>query len=370
MMTVGIVAEFNPFHNGHRFLIDRLKKSGARVVCVMSGNWVQRGEPAILPAHKRAECAVLCGADAVLELPFPWSASSAENFARAGVFILSRAGCDSIAFGSESGDTGFLLAEADRLPNPAPDPSAGTAEIYPRLGPNDILAVEYIRAARRLSADIGFVPVKRTGDGHLSDRADGDFPSSGAIRRAFLSGGEPDGLPASVLDVIRRAKSEGNFPASAEKLSDAAVAFWRTADPSVVSGCAECGGGVAGRLCRAASESAGFDEMQAAAATKKYTSARLRRAAWFGMLGVTREDIKTVPAYSRLLAAGPEGRRTVGEMRGSGLGIVTKKKDIPSGAGAERQFLLQTRSDALYGLSLPVPRPASYFIREKCFISE
>ena len=114
MRSVGIICECNPFHGGHQYLIDRAREGGAdAIVCVMSGNFVQRGEAAVLSPHARAEIVVSSGADAVVELPFPYAASSAEFFGRAGVEILSRLGVDEVWFGSETGDLSLLSRYAE-----------------------------------------------------------------------------------------------------------------------------------------------------------------------------------------------------------------------------------------------------------------
>ena len=103
-MIAGIVCEFNPLHLGHQHLLQQVRQAGAEtIVCAMSGNFVQRGEPALLRKHLRAAAAVDCGADLVLEIPTPWAMATAEVFARGGVSILHRAGCTHLAFGSESG---------------------------------------------------------------------------------------------------------------------------------------------------------------------------------------------------------------------------------------------------------------------------
>ncbi len=116
MKAVGIICEYNPMHRGHEEMIKKLReREECTVVCLMSGNFVQRGEPAILDKYDRAAAAVRSGADLVLELPFPWSAGSARYFAEAGVFILNAVGVKSIAFGSESADAALLSGAAEIL---------------------------------------------------------------------------------------------------------------------------------------------------------------------------------------------------------------------------------------------------------------
>ena len=108
MSVIGIVCEFNPFHNGHKFLIDTVKKDGDIVVCVMSGNFVQRAEPALFPKEIRIKAALSCGVDIVLELPFLYATASAEIFAENAVRILDAFGCEKIAFGAENTSFPFL----------------------------------------------------------------------------------------------------------------------------------------------------------------------------------------------------------------------------------------------------------------------
>ena len=114
MSTVGIIAEFNPLHKGHEYLISEAKKLGS-VVCVISGNFVQRGETAIAEKRVRAKAALIAGADIVLELPVLWSMSTAQNFALGGVSALWYAGCDTLMFGSECGNVDELIKTADIL---------------------------------------------------------------------------------------------------------------------------------------------------------------------------------------------------------------------------------------------------------------
>ena len=115
MSVIGIVCEFNPFHKGHKYLIDSVKQQGDIIVCVMSGNFVQRGEPAIFPKDVRVEMALNCGADIVLELPFVYATASAEIFARNAVKILDSFGCDKIAFGAETANAKELSNVVDIL---------------------------------------------------------------------------------------------------------------------------------------------------------------------------------------------------------------------------------------------------------------
>ena len=202
MALVGIIAEFNPLHSGHKLLIDTAKKGGNTVAVVISGNFVQRGDTAIIPKIKRAEAALICGADIVVELPVLWSMSTAQNFALGGVAQLHALGCDQIIFGSECGDIERLKKTADillsdefssivkeEIKNGVTFASARQKAAI-ALGadesilnsPNDNLGLEYIMAAKTLNLDIDFNCIKRKGAMHDSEQISDNLVSSSFIR--------------------------------------------------------------------------------------------------------------------------------------------------------------------------------------------
>ena len=188
MRIAGIICEYNPFHNGHAHQLAVLREAGYAPVCVMSGDYVQRGEPAVIPAASRAEAAVRCGAALVLELPPSYALRSAEGFADGGVELLDRLGCaEALCFGSESGDAEALLATARTLLSPELVPllkqelaggasfPAARQRALERLGapgaallerPNSILAVEYCKALLRRGSRMRPIVLHRAGDYH------------------------------------------------------------------------------------------------------------------------------------------------------------------------------------------------------------
>ncbi len=355
---VGIVCEFNPMHNGHVYMLDRLRTEGARqILCVMSSYFVQRCEPACVPPAFRASCAASCGADAVFELPFPYSCASAEFFAQAGVYILSQLGCDTIAFGSECGDIDTLSGLADEEKVTA-EKDKGSASGQRRLAPNDILAVEYIRAARRLKFNIDFYTVKREGTAHnscfVSDNA--AFPSSSAVRTQIKNGSVPEGLPLAMISEYSAAEKTGMAPVFDNLLGTALYTYWRCADPDENAVYAECAGGVSGRLHNAALSACSYAEMMQLAATKKYTDARLRRASLYAFLGVKEADLKTLPAYTRLLAMNENGREILKYLPSeAAVTVASKVRDIPGSDAAFRQSELEKKAESLYTAILPQP---------------
>lgn len=368
-------------HRGHEYMIGELRRAGVgTVVCLMSGSFVQRGDTAVTDKYDRAAAAVRSGADLVLELPFPWSCASAAYFAAAGVHILSALGIGNIAFGSESAELSRLRAAADAADADegyAPDASQGSAAAYfariegalgdgERLPPNDILGVEYIRAARRLGTATEFIVIKRAGAGFHDTDASAALPSATAMRAAILRGELPEGLTEASAESLRAAIAAGRAPATLGALGTAAL--WRFRSGGAELGrYAECGGGVSGRLARAAAESGNLADMFTAAATKKYTSARLRRAVIFALAGVLKANLDAMPSYTTVLASDARGRSFLAAARKkAGITVLTRPSAALriAGAAARRQTELLLASEGLYSLALPVPRPAGSFMRQ------
>ena len=189
MKTVGIVCEYNPFHNGHKYQIDQIRHElgeDTEIIAIMSGNYTQRGEMAIIPKTYRAKAACLAGVDLVLELPFPYCASSAEIFARSAVYIINSLGTvDYISFGSESGDIEAIkrvagALDTDEFKSALKELTQDRSLGYPKLcelaynklepesdfkfTPNNILAVEYVKAILKSKKHIEIYPMHREGD--------------------------------------------------------------------------------------------------------------------------------------------------------------------------------------------------------------
>ncbi|MBO5939410.1 MAG: nucleotidyltransferase family protein [Clostridia bacterium] len=386
MSTFGIVCEFNPFHLGHQYLLDEARRRGAdRIVCVMSGNTLQRGEFAVADSYARAEATVRCGADLVLELPFPWCSGSAEHFSRAAIAIL-REFCDTVIFGSECGDLEALSRAAEiasseefraeyraRLSDGAP-----AAETYfsllteygvGELGSNDLLGVEYLRAARELGADLSFVTVRREGAGYLQQTLAGEeYPSAMALRRLWREGdfSEADAkLPNASAEVFRREREAGHW-ISAEALDRVVISQFRLHEGEDFSGVVGAEGGLANRICEASKTSSTLDELLATIKTKRYTDARLRRQILFCLAGVTSEVLSSLPSYTTLLAASKEGRALLSEKRKEdGFPIVTNLSDAPKDAP---QFRLSERISTVLGLAMTPIADADWQYRKRPYL--
>ena len=372
MSVYGIISEFNPFHNGHKYLFERARAEGADgIVCVMSGNSVQRGEVALTDKYKRAEMALTQGADLVLELPYPFCSASAERFAAAGVAIAAEF-ADTVYFGSESGDID-ALSDAARVCvsdefvaeyKNSLDSGKGTASAYFELLEqktgrkylsNDILGIEYIKAALRLNLDVSFSTTERLGGAYASEKiTEGDLQSASAIRELIFNGAVASAseyMPKECFDILSKAISDG-YVTDASKLDTAIKLYFRMCSPSDIAEAAECDLGIASRVCSAAKECADGD-MMALLRTKRYTDARLRRAILFALTGTRNDDFGMLPTYTNLLAANARGRELLAQKRKSAkISVLAKAADIPNTPEAQRQAELSSKLNSIFALAL------------------
>lgn len=384
MSVYGVISEFNPFHNGHKYLFDSARAKGAEaIVCVMSGNAVQRGEIALIDKYKRAEMALKEGADLVLELPYPFSAASAERFAMAGVSIASEF-VDTIYFGSECGNIDALKKAAyiciskefiNEYKNTL-ESGVGTAGAYfdllekktgKKYLSNDILGIEYIKAALKLNSSVSLATTSRVGGAYASSEiADGNLQSASAIR-GIISKGDIDKargyMPTECFDILSKAISSGSIT-DISKLDTAMKLYFRMCDPDIISKCAECDIGIASRICSAARECTDGDIMSFLK-TKRYTDARLRRAMLFALTGVMSEDLAQYPQYTNLLAANARGRELLASKRKTTqIAVLAKAADIPSTPEAQRQAALSAKLDSIFALALKKEISATDMLRK------
>lgn len=379
MSVWGVVCEFNPFHNGHAALLSALRSRGAEtIVCAMSGNFVQRGEPAIVSKLARAEMAVCGGADLVLELPTPWATDTAERFARGGVAVLAMAGCDAIAFGSESGDTAALQKAAEitaardfprlvteRMTDGTPyaaarQQAAETLGVTPGLlrCPNDILAVEYLKAAAAIEVDITPIAIPRLGASHDGEPVDG-IASASFIRQLLIEGNDKafTFIPPYGAQILRREREKGTFPVDITYAERAVLDRLRRMTEADFAAFDSGGEGLYRRLHHAAGEAASLNELLESVKTRRYPTARLRRMLLRCWLGVASTP-ERVP-YLRVLAANEAGRRHLRTLRHAGAPVLTKAADVAA-LGNEAEALLRQEAlcTDLYALCCPaVQRP-------------
>ncbi len=308
-MNFGIICEFNPFHKGHKYLIDSVKGDGDGIICVMSSSFVQRGEAAVYTKFDRAETAVRNGADLVIELITPCAVQSAQGFAKAGVKLLESTGiCGAIAFGAECDDVNELIRISEEIKDKDDEikkalesgcsyPAARRSVINSPLldTPNNILAVEYLSCT-----NLKPVIVKRIGKGHDSD--DGEYSAS-EIRKHLTDKAQLKNCERAVLYKLRT-MTESDFA----EIEDV-------------------GEGLENRICEALKTAKNLDELYDSIKTKRYTHSRIRRIILRAYLGITK-NTDCEPKYIRVLAMNDKGRDMLSEISVKGdLPIVTRYKE-------------------------------------------
>lgn len=381
-MVAGIVCEYNPFHKGHLYQIKKTKQAGAdAVVCVMSGNFVQRGECAFLDKWKRARTAVRNGADVVIDLPVPWAVSSGESFARGSIFLLHQFGAELVSFGSESDSKEKLLTASlvtknqDALVLLKKYMSEGNSyplslyksafEIYGKeiadiiSSPNSTLAVEYIRQIEKYP-DMDFLPIKRKGAAHDSAESTDGLCSASKIRE-LLSGGEdaaeflPDCSAKAVADELKN----GLAPCLMKNNERAVLSHLRSLNKNDYERYVSDSAGLASRIFDSVKISSTLNALYDNAKSKNYTHSRIRREVLNLYLGIERTVSEGTPPYMRILAVNEKGLNLLSQAKkSSAIPIVTKHFDMQSlSSEAKAVYDIQCSSTDKFALFSPVTRP-------------
>ncbi|OWA33719.1 nucleotidyltransferase [Saccharibacillus sp. O16] len=395
MKTVGLVVEYNPFHNGHLLHLRRsLQASGAEAsVAVMSGSFTQRGEPALLSKRARAEMALAAGVDLVLELPILYAMQPAEWFAFGAISLLDATGvADSVCFGSESGEIAPLVELASRMEGgetpamrealrqalaaglsfPAAYAKAaleqgGDSAAAALLGnPNDTLGLHYALALRRLASSMTPLAVRREQAGYH----DADLPAGGSIAsatavRAAIARGEgglneaAPYLPASSLRVLRREAEAGRMlSAGWEALAQPLFAALITRAPEDLALVPEAAEGLEHRIAAALPRLPvpGVEALLDAIKTKRYTRTRLQRLLAHALLNhrgspFSRENLARGPQYIRVLGFSTKGRQLLKTMKKTAkLPVVVRAADFP-----HPQLALDVQASAVHASAFPSP---------------
>ena len=350
MRIIGIVCEYNPFHKGHEYQIAKSRElvgGDAAVVCVMSGDFVQRGEAALFSKYARAEAACRCGADLVTELPIPWAVSSAEGFARGAVSILAGLGAEFISFGSESGDTVELEKIADCLLDAAVHDkimaemdadatlsyaSAREKALFKTIGetsalisePNNILAVEYIKAIKELGLNIKPLTVRREGASHDAPEKSGGFASASELRRMIETGEDCEPyIPEAAYRIFKREMRSGRI-IDRDRMDTAVLSRLRSLSENDFETLRDGENGVGRRIFRAAGSGSTLDDIARKASTKRYAFSRIKRMCICASLGISKIGRDDLPKYTRVLAATERGFSVLRECGGGDLTIITK----------------------------------------------
>lgn len=327
MEIIGIICEYNPLHIGHKKQINkiRLMYPDSRIVCLMSGNYVQRGAPAIFDKSLRAQAAISCGADLVLELPITAALSSAEGFASEGVRILGSF-CHKLCFGAECGNNDALLSTAKALlsedfpkflraglDNGVSFPTARQAALQAMglsentlSNPNDILATEYCKAILTQNSTMEPLPILREGNYH-DTAIDAENPSASALREQILSNSQwlpyvPEEGQIHFQDAVAHCLSSGE---------QAILYRLRTMEDDAFAALPYGSEGLWRKLMHSARKYATLEEIIAATKSKRYTRTRIDRMILCAFLGITEEDIFSPAPYTRVLAFNDRGREVL-----------------------------------------------------------
>ena len=393
-MNYGIVAEFNPFHNGHKYLVDSLKQNeNDTVTAVMSGNFVQRGEPAVLDVNLRTKIALASGVDLVLSLPFPYCSATAEKFALSGVTVLDSLNClDSLGFGSESNDKKTLLECAKNLrtldfnllvsklvESGVSFPTAREQAVKELFGEkeaellqksNDILGVEYAKALLELNSSLDITTVKRTGASHDSKEGTENIRSASLIRTFIDDLDEVKSfVPNESFEVLKEA-TENKKIIDYSKYELSLLFKLRTMSVEDLSKLPDVTEGLEYRIFEAVRNSTSYYELLEKIKTKRYTLSRIRRILLFAYLGVTKELLETPVPYIRVLGFNEKGAKLLKECKEkTKLPIVTRPKDLKNlDENGKKIFNLECKARDLYSLCLQSPDICGKEMTEKIIV--
>ena len=330
----GIISEFNPYHLGHQSLIVQTRQAGAtHIVAIMSGNFVQRGEPACFDKWVRTKTALSAGVDLVIELPLPWAVSGAETFAAGGVSIANALGCvHQLSFGSECGDIEALSAVADilrteqfsqalqvELQKGITFASARQAAMLSLTNqetasllehPNNILAIAYCNALKDINSTIRPFTIKRIGASHHDiTLPPKKIASASQIRRMIERKKEyATYVPKETYPYLASAMQNKTAPASIQRLERAILAKLRTMTLQEFANLPDVSEGLEHRLYKAAKTAVSLTDFYAYVKTKRYTHARIRRITLCAFLNIQAAYTQTPPPYLHVLGFNQKGK--------------------------------------------------------------
>ena len=332
MKTIGIICEYNPFHNGHAHQLHTLAQlqPDALRICIMSGSFVQRGDPAIFSKFDRARWAILGGADIVIELPTLYSTGSAQLFGTGAIRMVKALAIDALSFGSETADLDALIDIAKRMDCKSTQEQLRT---YIKEGmsygaafrkaldteilntPNALLGLEYIRAGLAYNAKLEYIPILRTSNHHEETLTD-ELPSGTALRQLItstdnLSSQLQATIPPSIASDMTQVIENGNY-VNYNRYHDMVHSLSRRTTPKELEKFGDFSEGIEHLWSKAAQQTSwttATEEIK----SKRYTYARLQRMGAYLTLGITKDVLQNSmeegPQYARLLAFNDRGRQ-------------------------------------------------------------
>lgn len=396
MKLTGIIAEYNPFHNGHALHIDKARQltNCTHVIAVMSGQFVQRGEAAMFDKWSRAEMAVASGVDLVIELPFAFAVRSAQFFATGGVRLLAALGAQYLCFGAEQADLKKLSAAANAFEQPdtaeafrtgilegLPYAKALSNAVAAQTGlasdflmtPNNILAIEYLRAIRHWAPEMLPAAVTREHALYHQPVISGPIASATAIRNALLEHRAlvPEikaALPEGSLAVLHRQLNLQKGPVASNFFGDMLLAKLRTLSLSQLEAVPEVTEGLHYKIQSCALKAISLETLLALIKSKRYTRTRLQRIAVHALLGTTKSTLARFdtagPLYARVLAFNGKGQEILRHLKQDAkLPLITKttkfldshRRNSASLSPLQQMLALDTLASDIYSLGYPNP---------------
>ncbi len=400
MRVLGLITEYNPFHNGHLYHLEQSREAAGAThsVAVMSGNFLQRGEPTLLHKWARAEMAVACGVDLVVELPTVYACSTAELFAYGSIKLLDSMGLvDYVCFGSEAGELEYLklvakllveapeefelvLKEELRQGYTFPDARGRAIVAYLKSkglttkeeecisniikSPNNILSIEYLKALYRINSSINpYTILRKKADYHSMEMV-GDIASATAIRQHLALDKPVEALkgvmPSPAYDILSKAIAANLAPVFSQHFQKQLLALFRRETPLSLTRYFDVNEGLENKIFQCSQRSENLQEFYSCLKTKRYTLTRLQRIAMHVLLNISRADIEyfnsnSGPQYIRVLAFNDKGRQLLKHMKKTAaLPIITKLPQFrPQSEAAQQMLDTDIRATNIYRLAVP-----------------
>ena len=348
---LGIISEYNPFHNGHLYQLEKSKElvNPDYSICIMSGNFVQRGEPSLIDKWSKAEIAIKCGFDMVIELPIVYAISSAENFAQGAIKILQAFGDVTLSFGSELGNLSILNEFADifydepkeyltilnhELDKGLSYPKARENAVLFYLNdirkysnvlssPNNILAIEYLKAIKKFKSKILPITIKRIGTEYNSTNINGSFASATAIRKLINDNKNIKGLlPKPSFEILNSNIKYGKLVNSIKIFEKEVIYTLRKMSVQEIANLQDVSEGLENLIKQAANSCNNLEDLINSIKSKRYTRSRIQRILLCSILNITKKDIQDsykAKPYIRILGVSQHGRSLLSEVSSNRL---------------------------------------------------
>ncbi len=348
---LGIISEYNPFHNGHLYQLEKSKElvNPDYSICIMSGNFVQRGEPSLIDKWSKAEIAIKCGFDMVIELPTVYAISSAENFAQGAIKILQAFGDVTLSFGSELGNLSILNEFADifydepkeyltilnhELDKGLSYPKARENAVLFYLNdirkysnvlssPNNILAIEYLKAIKKFKSKILPITIKRIGTEYNSTNINGSFASATAIRKLINDNKNIKGLlPKPSFEILNSNIKYGKLVNSIKIFEKEIIYTLRKMSVQEIANLQDVSEGLENLIKQAANSCNNLEDLINSIKSKRYTRSRIQRILLYSILNITKKDIQDsykAKSYIRILGVSQHGRSLLSQVSSNRL---------------------------------------------------